>query len=371
MQAKEEIPEAELIDVDVVVFGSVELTEEEAREQGTHPSIRESERHFIPYHLKNALQQSSYWGAVRVVPAVPNWADLMVRGEVLESNGEHLILRVEIVDASGDIWFEKAYEAEATEFSYTDNTVGQKDAFQDLYNTIANDMTDFREQLSPIDIQTLRNISKMKFAADFVPDAFGDYLTEDEDGKFTINRLPADDDPMVERLTRIRERDHMYVDTLNEYYDEFYNEMWPAYENWRSANQIEQSALRKIKRDAITRQVAGILLTAMALGLGFTGVEGLAVLQGAMVLVGGAVFIDGINISKEAEIHRMAIDELSESFGGEMKPVVMEFEGEEYELTGSAEEQYRQWRELLREIYYEETGLGPADDQEIEAPADG
>jgi hypothetical protein len=42
-----------------------------------------------------------------------------------------------------------------------------------------------------------------------------------------------------------------------------------------------------------------------------------------------------------------------------MKPVVMEFEGKQYELTGSAEEQFKQWRELLRKIYYAETGFAP------------
>ena len=38
-----------------------------------------------------------------------------------------------------------------------------------------------------------------------------------------------------------------------------------------------------------------------------------------------------------------------------------EFQGKKYELTGSAEEQYTRWRELLRQIYYAETGFRPAD----------
>ena len=42
-----------------------------------------------------------------------------------------------------------------------------------------------------------------------------------------------------------------------------------------------------------------------------------------------------------------------------MKPIVMEFEGKQYELTGSAEEQFKQWRELLQKIYYAETGFYP------------
>ena len=70
----------------------------------------------------------------------------------------------------------------------------------------------------------------------------------------------------------------------------------------------------------------------------------------------------GVNISKEAEMHSTAIQELSESLGSEMKPVTLELEGETYELTGSAEEQYKRWRELLRDIYFTETGFDPDDD---------
>jgi hypothetical protein len=38
----------------------------------------------------------------------------------------------------------------------------------------------------------------------------------------------------------------------------------------------------------------------------------------------------------------------------------MEFEGKQYELTGSAEEQFTHWKKILRQIYYAETGFEPA-----------
>ncbi|MBW1969828.1 MAG: hypothetical protein JRI82_10090, partial [Deltaproteobacteria bacterium] len=82
-------------------------------------------------------------------------------------------------------------------------------------------------------------------------------------------------------------------------------------------------------------------------------------LQASMILIGGQVIVQGFNISKEAEIHSAAIKELSESFGSEMRPIVMELEGNQYELTGSAEEQFKHWRELLQQIYFAETGLDP------------
>ena len=37
----------------------------------------------------------------------------------------------------------------------------------------------------------------------------------------------------------------MYVDTLNEYYEAFYNDMWPSYENWRKLNMTERQGHAK------------------------------------------------------------------------------------------------------------------------------
>jgi hypothetical protein len=37
--------------------------------------------------------------------------------------------------------------------------------------------------------------------------------------------------------------------------------------------------------------------------------------------------------------------------------LVVEVEGQTHELTGSAETQYNEWRQLLKRIYASETGL--------------
>ncbi|MFC1824424.1 hypothetical protein ACFL9T_17075, partial [Thermodesulfobacteriota bacterium] len=97
-------------------------------------------------------------------------------------------------------------------------------------------------------------------------------------------------------------------------------------------------------------------------------VDGTAVLQAGMLIAGGQVIINGINISQQAEINAAAIKELSESFESEMKPVVMDFEGKEVELTGSAEEQFQKWRDILRQIYYAETGFDPEESGKVTAP---
>ena len=358
-QVKAEIPEEQLIDVGILVFESKELTPEDAKDEGTNADIRKSETHFMPYHLKNTLHQSGHWGAIQVIPAETNSVDLLVKGKILESNGEKLILEVDVVDATGKRWFKKKYNAKASESYYSGNQAGEKDAYQDLYNTIANDMAKYKIRLTAAEIETIRTVSKLKFAQEFAPDAFGDYLTKDKKGRLSVNRLPADNDPMMDRLLKIREREYMYVDTLNQQYERFYNEMWPPYENWRKLNYTEREAIKKIKREALTKQLLGALLVAGAIVAGSQDANMARIVAPAMVLVGGQVFISGWNVSKEAEMHSAAIEELSESFGDEMQPVIMEFEGQQYELTGTAQEQFKRWRELLRQIYFAETGFEP------------
>src|SRR5210317_1361931 len=114
MRAQEEIPEDQLLDVGILVFESDEITAEEAEDEGTNNDIRRAESHFVAYHLKNTLRQSSQWGAVRVIPAETDSVDLQVKGKILESNGENLGLNVNVSDAAGNVWFSKNYKAEAT-----------------------------------------------------------------------------------------------------------------------------------------------------------------------------------------------------------------------------------------------------------------
>lgn len=357
--AKAEIPENQLIDVGILVFESAELPPEKAEKEGTNPHIRKAESHFMPYHLKNTLQQSGHWGAIRVIPAETNSVDLLVKGKIIRSNGEFLVLEIDVVEASGKRWFKKKYSAEASESFYVGNRAGEKDAYQDLYNRIANDMAKFKMALSPSEIETIRTVSKLKFAQEFAPDAFEGYLTKDKNGHLSVNRLPADNDPMMERLLKIREREYMYVDTLNNQYERFYNDMWPSYENWRHLNLTERLAMKKIKREALAKQLIGALLIAGAITAGAKDPGAARTLAPVMIMIGGQVIINGWNVSKDAEIHAAAIEELSESFGNEMQPITMEFEGKQYELTGTAEEQFKRWKELLRQIYFAETGFAP------------
>jgi hypothetical protein len=123
-----------------------------------------------------------------------------VKGKIIECNGESLVLQVEVRDATGRLWFDRKFGADATEASYADLQPGQKDPFQDVYHAVANAIAEQREKLTPEEIRNIRTVSKLKFAKDFAPDAFGGYLRVDKKGIAQVNRLPAEDDPMMKRL---------------------------------------------------------------------------------------------------------------------------------------------------------------------------
>ena len=75
-------------------------------------------------------------------------------------------------------------------------------------------------------------------------------------------------------------------------------------------------------------------------------------------MVGGIAAVkSGLDRRKQTEIHEQALRELTQSLGREITPSVLDIEGATVELTGSAEQQYAQWRSMLRALYQAERGV--------------
>ena len=361
MSAQTEIPEQLLLDVGIEVFDPGELPEAEAEELGIPAEVRDGEARFIPVHLKNTMQRTGQWGAVRVVPAGTEGTEVLVRGRIEQSDGEILEVRIDAYDATGRRWFSKFYKTEIAVQFYTGTEQGVKDAFQDLYNTVANDLARYKTRFTPQQIADIRRVSELRFAADLVPDVYGQHIAVDEDGIYQIRRLPAVGDPMLARVRGIRERDYLLIDTVNGHYDSFYVEMFEPYENWRKFRSEEAAALRRVKREATNRKLLGAAAILGAIALQVFGNDNVSANTGSLrnaMVVGGAMAVkSGFDKGAEAQIHEDALRELGTSFEAEVSPFVVEVEGETVELTGSAEAQYQTWRTLLQKIHLSETGL--------------
>jgi len=359
IQADQPVPEAALFDVGIQVFETAAISAEAAREKSTDPKILEAEARFIPFHLKKTLQQTGQWGAVRVVPARAEEVDVNVSGKLIESNGEKLRVEIKVVDATGRLWFHNEYVAEATDQSYEALDRKQdRDPYQDLYNTIANDLLAYRQQLKEREISAIRQVALLKFARSVAPYAFAPYLVQERDGLFKVSKLPADDDPMFERVNRIRAREYMFIDTVNNFYGNLYDDMRRPYGQWRQSYLKELNQKRELERKLWERRILGAAAILGAAVIGSNSNSAGSVFARDILLIGGFETIRSSGqFANDARVHEAALKELGVSFKADVAPVVDEVEGRTIKLSGSVDAQYAEWRKTLRELFTAETGL--------------
>ena len=355
--AQREIPASQLLNVNIVEFDpNVPAAADQDKDLPVVPAVRKAEASYLAYSLRSTLEGTGQWGAVRVVPDGIDSSEVIVRGTIMASDGETLELRISAADATGRVWLDKTYARQASEDSYADS-VGGGDPYQSLFNQIANDLLGQRRRLDADAVLEVRRVAELRFAADIAPDAFSHYL-EQSRGRYHVLSLPASDDPMLSRIAQIRERDNLLIDSLDQHYGMFHDGMAPAYRQWRLASFKEGSEMRALKREATTRKVAG----GLAVLAGIVGMtqknqsNASSVGSQAAILGGGYLFKTGLDKGRDAEIHVLALQELNTTLGGDLEPRVVSLEGQTVTLHGSAKEQYREWRKLLRELHQAETG---------------
>jgi len=348
------VSEDELLDVAVAIFDpGLDVADEEER---IYPEVRRAEARYIPKLLAEVLQNSGVWGAVRVVPNDERITDLMITGTILHSDGESLKLHVVARDSRDAIWLDREYEGNASRYAYDTRTRASYDPFQAVYHQIANDLTERFESLPTFARREIRTISELLFAQSFSSEAFEGYLDRTRKGNRLVVRLPAEGDPMLERVRRLRERDHVFVDTLQNYYNDFSDEMYGPYQEWRKLSYEEVIAYQELKRESTQQLIAGgaAILAGIAAA---TGGEGSTRAAGNVAIIGGGYLLKaGLESRAEAQIHVEALEEVGQSLEAEITPRVIELEDRTVMISGSVEDQYAQWREVLAEIYRNEIG---------------
>jgi hypothetical protein len=361
-KATAEVPEDGLLDVGVRLFDP-NIPEDEAQRERERvfPDVRQAESRYIPTLIRDTLEDTGYWGQARVLPRDGTGMDVYVDGKIVQSTGREIKLEVTVTDATGRTWFRKAYQAGADLRAYKDTISKPRDPFDNVYHTLANDLLAARRKLSSEQLVQIREVSHLRFANDLAPYAFASYLTQDRKGVYQVVRLPAPGDPMMERMDHVRERDYTLVDTLNEHYTTFGAKMSESYTNWRKYSHEELEAESLAKRQALTRQLLG---AAAVIGgiVAESATNSTAGSAAATAAVLGGIYAVKSGFDKRAEIklHSESLKQLGDSFQAEVQPMVVDIEGRTLQLKGSAEEQYAEWRRLLKDLYENETGLPAA-----------
>ena len=360
-----QISEAMLLDVGIMNFAAGVPKNNDVEKSRIYPEVRMAEARYLPYHLKTTLQGTGFWGAVRVIPSEYAFTDVMISGVIENSDGEFVTIHVSAKDSLGRGWFDRSYTMQTGISSYAEYRDRTQDPYQKVFNDFANDLRAHALTLAPKEISRIRQASELKFFADMAPRAYEDHLADNGTGEVSIVRLPADNDPMVDRLRQIRERDRLVIDTLNEHYANFYYGIALPYEGWRKRTREQSIAYRQVRRSAAMRALLGAAVIAGAVQFepsssSYSRYRAQAIAQNVAINRGFTTIMNALRQRSEANIHREEIKELSESFVAEAAPMVLQVQGETMRLTGTAEAQYESWRKLLRELYEAETGFSDA-----------
>jgi hypothetical protein len=353
-------PEAELLDVGVVILDPGISTVED--EPLVYPEVRRAEATFMATELTQVLTEQGGWGAVRVVPDDRQFSDLLVKGTIMRSDGEALELKIVVSDARGMVWLDKRYTGVTSRYAYEQGTRVKQDPFLAVYRMIANDMLQKFNGVPAAERAEIRQVAEMRFARDFASGAFADYLQEDETGHISLRRLPAEDDPMLNRVRGLRQRHYVFVDTLQGHYTGFSEEMYEPYQEWRKASYEETVALRELESEAQREMIAGGAAIIAGIVAQTSGSRTTRSAGAVGVIGGGALLKSGLEKRAESKIHSLALEELGQSLDAEITPRVIELEDRTVQLSGNVEDQYDQWRELLADIYAAElAALEPPD----------
>ena len=358
-QLAKSFAEEELLDIGISVFeANVPEDFDERIEQIISPEIRRAEAQYIPYIAKNLIQSSGNWGAVRVVPRPSLAVDVILSGKIIESTGESLVLEITVLDATGRFWYTKTYTALASKYAYEESFPKDVDAFQSIYKEIADDLLDHRLTLSKADVERIRVVAEMRFAQSFSEDAFGDHVKQDEQGEHQLLRLPSEEDPMLVGIRKVREREYLFIDTIDEYYANFQRSVYPTYQVWRKSSYVDTITYKKLQTQAKNRIVGGAIGLVGSVGTIYASDDWAADTSGIAGVIGSATVISSAILKKnEAEQYAERLRELAGETERELVPTTIQLENRTVRLQGSVDEQYTELRKVLSDLYFEELGL--------------
>ena len=322
------------LNVSIIVFSpGIPADASTHRRLQVFPKIREFESRLLPFVLRETLIATQAWGAVRVVPEPDPAAELYLSGEILRSDGSTLELRFVAVDASGRVWLDKSYTQLAAIDLDSRRPASGARAYQALFNEVAHDLHIARESLDDKALQDVVEISLLRYATKLAPTAFEGFLNTDPGGRFSINRLPSQNDPMLERIQRIRHVEYLMTDAVDEKFQELYAEIASTYAVWRKYRQqyaqyqIEEATWQENRKSKAPRG-------------SYKAIESL------------------YENYKWARLAEQEQEHWAKAFDNEVGPTVTRIESRVAELDDWVDDRYAEWNRLLAEIFELETGLG-------------
>lgn len=326
--------------------------------EGVWPELRRAEARKFALDMKDSLQDTKAFGGIWVTPDTTAMGDLYVLGTIAESNGEDVEIVVEVRDSMDQRWMKKRYSHRVKEAWHRDPRNTGKNPYAPVFEKAAEDIANRVKKRKDEDLERIRAVAEVRFGYSFAEAAFAPYLAWTGEHYRLVGR-PAADDPMLRRTNAVRVREQLFLDGMQFQYEVFAGKMADSYAQWQAQSLVEAKAARQNAWAALGKGIVGTALlvggvVAVVAGAttGDPGDATAAVTAGTAAAIGGAAFLASSGESSAtAQMHRSALNELGASLDLEVSTRNVSFEGKTAQLTGTVQEQYRQWREFLKRIH--------------------
>jgi hypothetical protein len=303
--------------------------------------------------VRDVLTAAQRWGPVRVLPEASQLAALTVTGEVRLSDGRQLVIALRAIDASHRVWLDQEFASHAEPSPA--NLLASEQAgglsgssatrspghimadkphpFAALFEDIKVALAQALEEVPIKHLERLGPISQLRYGAELAPDAFADYVRID-DSRVELLRLPASDDPMLERIERIRRQEALFIDTVDEQYVDLQQQLLPTYALWLQSVREQAEYLEDYTQRAASRELRA-------------DAGSFAAMQQVYATY------------RSVRIQEQDLFDLAAGFTNETETTVMQTDDRVVRLSGTLDQQYKQWRQLLAQIIRLERGLIP------------
>ena len=313
------------LEIGVVVFdeGLINPDSRDARDK-----LRSVESRLGAVLLRDTLTASTLWGPVRVLPSASQFAELTITAEVRHSDGRDLWLSVRAIDATNRVWLDDDFRATASMGDYDRDNA---EPFREVFVAIANSLRRAAIRLSSQELAELTQVATLRYAAELAPTLFGPYVASVE-GRLVAQRLPSVSDPMLPRIERIRNQEALFIDTVDEQYVDLWDAVGPTYRLWqRSGLELAQYF------EDYTARASARELTAD---------------RGSF-----AAMQQVYSTYRSVRIQEQDLFDLATGFDNETAPTVLSTGDRVVRLSGTLDQQYKEWRRLLAQLVELEYGV--------------
>ncbi|MEO0972587.1 MAG: hypothetical protein AAFX85_05785 [Pseudomonadota bacterium] len=317
------------------------------------PEVRRAESKLFAVALKQTIERTNLFSAVRVTPNDQATGDIYVLARILRSNTEDLHLEVQVMDITLDEWIPQTiykYRIDGNDLTEGARLRGV-DPYQPIWDKITRRIVEELATRKERELREIQGVSDMVFAASYADEVYGGYLRERR-GRRQLQGLPDDTDPQYARIKNVRAREDLFVDDLQSSYESFASTVRKDYSDFqRQGYPVAFEARKQRQKSNLSKALAGVALVG---GVALDTEENDIPLTTIGVAAAGALSYKAFRETREFRALMASLGEIGDSLDLQLAPQNVEFEGRTTQLSGNAAQQFDEIRQFLNQVYAEE-----------------